>query len=64
MHKKGHLKMITEQHVFRMRYCNILKIYYTDISSTGHRHATDRPPTADHKVAIDTSAECRPTLNA
>ena len=61
--KSSEAVLITEQHVFRVRYCSILMIYYTDISPTGDRHATDMLPTADHKVAIDTSAECRPTLN-
>ena len=55
--------LITEQHVFRARYCSILMIYYTEISPPGHRHTTDMLATVDHKVAIDTSAECRPTVN-
>lgn len=56
--KRSQAVLITEQRVFRMRYCSVLMIYYTDISPTGHRHTTDRPLTAVHKVAIDTSAEC------
>ena len=54
--------LITEQHVFRARYCSILMIYYTDISPLAHRHATDMLATVDPKVAMDTSAECRPTV--
>ena len=37
-------------------------IYYTDISPLAHRHATDMLATVDPKVAMDTSAECRPTV--